>query len=110
MKAHEEIITLDQIEYILDKINECRACECDECKVDGFDIDEWKCILFEVLPKYIKQQEKKDKLLELYQEKEKLSKNPYKNIDTKEMKPYFEWACELVALEEKIKALEEEMK
>lgn len=62
MKQHEEIITLDQIEYYLDHINECRACDCDECKVDGFDIDEWKSLLFEVLPKYIKQQKELEAL------------------------------------------------
>lgn len=68
------------------------------------------------LREYVKQQETQSKrlakvegLLELYQQKEKLSKNPYKNIDTKELKPFYEWSCEIAELENKIQSLEEEM-
>ena len=58
---------------------------------------------------YIAEQEKKDKLLELYREKEKLAHNPYNNT-TNEIRPFYEWACELSSLETKIRTLEEELK
>ena len=60
--------------------------------------------------KALERAKKVEELLRLYQQKEKLSKNPYKNIDTKELKPFYEWACEIEELENKIQALEEELK
>lgn len=62
------------------------------------------------LRRALKRAKKVEELLGLYREKDTLEKNPYKNIDTKEIKPYYEWACELKTLEDKIKALEEELK
>lgn len=50
----------------------------------------------------------KDKLLELYQEKEKLSKNPYNN-KTGDIRPYYEWAYDLETLEKQIQAIEREL-
>ena len=51
---------------------------------------------------------KVEELLGMYQEKEKLSHNPYNN-KTGDIRPFYEWACELTEFEKQIKQKEKEL-